>query len=105
MCNGTGNVMSSDVDSGFLSLGKDVPFFYSEDVYVTLYVYRQGIQPVTMVGFNNTLVDFDSCNYRNRVMTSHSLSASSLEYIWKELNICPRSDLTPNMLFYAHSIR
>lgn len=64
-----------------LTISKDVPFFYLEDVYVSLCIRRHGYTLVSLEGFNVVRVPLDSCVYK-QIVTSHGLSPDDMFYIY-----------------------
>lgn len=104
MCSGTGYVMSRDTVDGVLRQSPNVPFFYLEDVYVAICVKKLGLHPVLLEGFRNSFVEFDSCRYRNSIITSHEISYEDMYYFWQKSRTCPKSDLKPESVYNARLV-
>ena len=87
-CSGTGYVMSRAVAAGITRISLNIPFFYLEDVYVSLCTNQLGYRLKKVNGFNNYLVDVPSmgCGLysSHNLYTSHGVTVSNLYHIWKE---------------------
>ncbi|PVD36350.1 hypothetical protein C0Q70_03330 [Pomacea canaliculata] len=99
MCSGTGYIMSHDVVTNVLKVSENIPFFHLEDVYIALCFKRYGVRPKRIQGFNNMYVQFDACEYRRSVMTSHEVSPDTLTRNWAQIQRCEASTLEPKDLF------
>ncbi|XP_014774687.1 probable serine/threonine-protein kinase ifkA [Octopus bimaculoides] len=99
MCSGTGYIMSQDLVKNIINMSLVIGFFYLEDVYVALCLEKFNIYPVNIQGFSNMLVPFDSCLFRNYVLTSHGHTPYDLQTEWSQVLSCYPKDLTPHQLF------
>lgn len=99
MCSGTGYIMSQDLVKNIINVSLLIGFFYLEDVYVALCLQKFNIYPVNIQGFSNMLVPFDSCLFRNYVLTSHGHTPYDLQTEWSQVLSCYPKDLTPHQLF------
>ncbi|XP_070178796.1 uncharacterized protein [Littorina saxatilis] len=99
MCSGTGYIMSGDVARKVVAASEDIPFFHLEDVYVALCLQKYDIRPRRIQGFNNVYVNFDPCQYRHKVMTSHQVPTYMLEQYWKQAQQCPGTPPSGAQLF------
>ncbi|OWF50699.1 beta-1,3-galactosyltransferase 1-like [Mizuhopecten yessoensis] len=78
-CSGTGYVTTMAVMQKVYEVSKHVPFFYLEDVYVSLCVERLGYTLTNLQGFSSVRWPLDSCVYKGTEMiTSHGLSAQDM---------------------------
>lgn len=99
MCSGTGYIMSNDFPKKILSISKNIPFFHLEDVYIALCAKRLGIRPTKLLGFHNEFVEFNKCNYRNFVMTSHQVNSYQMRTFWMEAHECSLNRTSLDHLF------
>jgi len=99
MCSGTGYIMSRDLVDGIVELSPNIPFFHLEDVYIAICVKRLGVKPTKIDGFNNQAVEFNSCRYRNYVITSHGYQGGALKSAWSEAQRCPLSSMSPDIVY------
>ncbi|XP_060081093.1 beta-1,3-galactosyltransferase 1-like [Ylistrum balloti] len=78
-CSGTGYVTSMTTMRKVYTISKDVPFFYLEDVYISLCIEQLSDTLTSLQGFNPVLVPLDSCVYKGPYMvTSHGLTPENM---------------------------
>ncbi|XP_033755455.1 beta-1,3-galactosyltransferase 1-like [Pecten maximus] len=78
-CSGTGYVTSMAVIQKVFAVSKDVPFFYLEDVYVSLCIKRLGYSLINLEGFNAAHVPLDVCVYKgSKMVTSHGVTPEDM---------------------------
>ena len=83
-CSGTSYVTSLNVARHITSVSPDVPFFYLEDVYVSLCIHRLG-PPFRLYPLKGFLHGGSSlCDLRSqRTVTVHKVRPQQLRSIWK----------------------
>ena len=86
-CSGTGYVMSAKMAKSILNISPHVPFFFLEDVYVSICVRKLGYKLKPVRGFNSGLVRYTNgvCGiYGNKHMfTSHEVTPDKMLSIWE----------------------
>ena len=97
-CSGTGYVMSGTIAKAIYRVSPHVPFFYLEDVYVSLCVDRLGYKLKSVGGFNAGYVGHPKgkCgNYgKKNIYTSHYVGPADMIAIWQSC-MSPRNYSTP----------
>lgn len=81
-CSGTGYVTSLGVVGKVYKVSKNIPFFYLEDVFVSMCMKKLGLDMIHLPGFH---ADFQKpgCVYKtNKLVTSHRLTPKLLRKIW-----------------------
>ncbi|KAK3096139.1 hypothetical protein FSP39_023656 [Pinctada imbricata] len=99
MCSGTGYILSKDTVVKLLQKSRNIPFFHLEDVYVALCMQKLNIKPMYVRGFYHMKTPFESCKYRNEVITSHGIDPFSLRRHWDDSRKCPLQNQDPEKLF------
>ncbi|XP_061190684.1 beta-1,3-galactosyltransferase 1-like [Saccostrea echinata] len=83
-CSGTGYVTSLDVVQKVYQVSKNIPFFYLEDVYVSLCMKKLGLNMTHLPGFHADQQK-PGCVYKtNELVTSHRLTPKLLKEIWNK---------------------
>lgn len=99
MCSGTGYIISHDLVRSILKVSPNIPFFNLEDVYIAFCFQQLGILPVNLQGFSNMRTDFQACQYKHDVMTSHQISEMEMIDFWEEIQSCPDQEFSPQELY------
>ncbi|XP_064595965.1 beta-1,3-galactosyltransferase 5-like [Liolophura sinensis] len=99
MCSGTGYILSHDLVISILKVSPNIPFFNLEDVYIAFCFQELGILPINIQGFSNMRTDFQSCEYKYYVMTSHQISEMEMIDFWEEIQTCPDHAFSPQELY------
>lgn len=85
-CSGTGYVTSMTMVTDVFKVSKHVPFFYLEDVFVSLCVERIGKQLLNIDGFNSGIVaPINSKVYKSEdFRTAHRVAPKLLLKLWND---------------------
>lgn len=83
-CSGTGYLTSLELVKKIYNISQSVPFFYLEDVYVGLCLYKVGGGVKDVHGFKIHIPYEDPCAYKkNNLFTAHQVKPEMLYTIWK----------------------
>lgn len=81
-CTGTAYFMTATTAIKLFETSRNVPFFYLEDIYVSLCADKADVKLQPVDGFHNWRVaPGDWCRYKRELITSHGISANELRML------------------------
>ena len=86
-CSGTAYIMSAEIANNLRRISPHIPFFFLEDIYVSLCVHKLGYKLQNIIGFNVGRVPFRNgkCELygRENTYSSHRVPPKYMLAIWK----------------------
>ena len=84
-CSGTGYLTTFTMVEKMYNVSPNVPYFWLEDIYVSLCFMAVGGKVKHMGGFNRLRVKLDPCIYKSKnIYTSHEVTPKMLLRVWNE---------------------